>query len=455
VVNLPLDINCRVNRSYLQPERTAKVFVSADIITDAKPNVASKGLNISLSIDCSSSMSGRKIETAKDAAETIIGLLKPNDYISIIRFARKASVVIPKQRLETQDEIRQRIRTMKTGSTTALYDGIKEAYKELLGYSTNVVSRPSGLAGAISGAKKIIWGDTSPQTAPPPAPVSSSPQEVSRLILLTDGEPTEGPDDEPSFTDLGKDMRNHGVSVIALGIGGTYKEDLLMAVASSSGGKWHHVTDVSQLPKVFSDELSDMQTVVLVKPELHTQLMAGAELSDIYRVGAMVSEMTENDYTHSGNKYVIPVEDVRVGQVNRIVFKVHVPSKPEGQYRIAKITLVAQGMELSKDIVVDFTSDESRWGIEDPVPRASLELFKTTVLTQRGVGDPTKVKLVNDRFTTILNDSRIGTAVKQDPLLRELTETNKTVIRTTMIKGQNISAEDKKKLKSETTTIKK
>ena len=104
----PLNLECRVNRKYLQAERKAVVFVSADIhaleITGAHE---ASYLDVCLAIDCSGSMAGEKFETAKKAGMHIVDMLRATDYISVIRFADRADVVVPRQQVRNKEEIKR------------------------------------------------------------------------------------------------------------------------------------------------------------------------------------------------------------------------------------------------------------------------------------------------------------------------------------------------------------
>jgi len=456
----PLSVDCRINRSYLRAGRKAVVFLSADVqakeVKEFPEAIIPNILNVCLAIDCSASMADEKLETAKRAAMQIIGSLRPSDYISVVRFAGQADVTVSRQRAENKNEIQERIRRMKSGTLTAMYDGMKRAHNELLGEGIGGATALVSGSGVVEGFKKWFGRKPSPTPSPTTAPPTAVKElGVSRLILLTDGQPTKGPTDETSFEGLSKEIRNSGISITTLGIGDDYNEDLLTAIAATSGGKWYHITDVSRLPDIFADELTEMKTVMLIRPELHARLMSGAELSNIYRVGTMVTEMTERDFRREGNDYTIPLEDVRVGQTYRMVFNVHVPPKPEGTWRIAKITLVAPQIELTKDVVVESTQDQSRWSIEsDPYPRTLLMMTKATVLARKGVGDPTVAKQAQILMETVMKDPNAATVVRQDRFLTTMGDTVIRVTEQTMLKGK-LTEEDKKRLKGEATIIRK
>jgi Ca-activated chloride channel family protein len=414
-----VSLNCRVNRAHLRTDRKNTVFVSAEVGAEKTPHSKSS-LDVCLAVDCSGSMRGRKIDMAKKAAILIVDSLRPTDYISVITFAGKAKVVVLRQRVDEKEEIKERImkvglgaKTILLGAATNLYDGIRTGHEQLAGAARS---------------------------------------QTGRLILLTDGEPTEGPTHASSFMELSKRLRGRGVSITALGVGNNYNEELLIVMAEASEGRWHHVEDMDQLPAIFGQELLDMESVVVVRPMLQVNLLSGAELSNVYRVGEMVTEIT--DYQKSDGGYVIPLEDVRAESTSKIVFKLHVPPKPEGELKIARLTLTAPRTELAKDVTVRSTSDSSLWGEEtDPYPRTLLTLAQATVVAREAVNDPTLVKQARDLMETVMRDSDAATTIRGDPSLMGMGNTVMRVTET-VVRG-NLTEEEKKKLKQDVTVIRK
>jgi Ca-activated chloride channel family protein len=441
---MSLNLDCRVNRSFLRANRKAVVFVSAEVKAGESLH-APTSLHMCLAIDCSQSMAGEKLETAKNAALQIVDQLRPTDYISVVAFADKASVIVLRETATNKDEIRRRIQQIELGSLTDLYAGMELAYNVLTG------AFQSSEPGLVKGFKQLLRLE---QVLATTSPTSLSGFGINRLILLTDGQPTKGHTDERSFVDLSKKIRDSGISITPIGIGEDYNEDLLIAIATASGGRWYAITDVrGEIPKVFAQELSDMKTVMLVRPVLHVHLMAGAELSNIYRIGLMATEVV--DFQRAGSDYIIPLEDVRAGHVLRIVFNIHIPPKPVGVWRIAKITLTGPGTELSKDVVIESTEDQSRWGVEtDPYPRALLMLTRATVLARKGVGDATIAVQARDLIETVMKDASAATVVKQDGFMATLRDTVIKAVEQTTMKSK-LTEEEKKKLKEETTVMRR
>ena len=86
MVNGHVDMFTKVNRSYLQANKAAKVFVTAHI--DVKSSRPARTLTCFL-IDTSGSMSGRPVHYANEDVKSGIDSLGSTDFISVISFSNK------------------------------------------------------------------------------------------------------------------------------------------------------------------------------------------------------------------------------------------------------------------------------------------------------------------------------------------------------------------------------
>jgi uncharacterized protein YegL len=415
---------CTVNRGYLKSGSEAVVFLAMDILPPAACQVPNlfRPLNVCIAIDRSGSMNEeKKLDMAKLAASQLIQSLKPSDYASIVTFADSVCVEVPSRPVTDISFFNYAINAMKAKGLTDIYSALNTSFQEM--------ARQRG---------------------------SFTEQPLSRIILLTDGQPTKGKDKVDEFVPLCTDMRRNDISVTALGVGSDYNEQLLSGIASTTGGIWYHVTDPQNLPSIFAEELEEMKTVVMTKPELYIQPMSGAELSEIHKIRPMLN-LVQNAETADG-RYRIPLADVVGCQPQNVVAKVHLPARPDGQYRIAKAELRSGRTSVSKDIVVNYTSDPNLYAKEtDPYPRVLLMTSEGTILLRNGIadGDPTKISQAQTIVKATFQDLNAQTVVRNNELIRELKDrfddTTATVIST---KGK-LSEEDKKKALSETTVIKR
>lgn len=86
--------------------------------------------NITFILDVSSSMnSSGKIELLKHSMTELAGILRPDDRISIIKYASTVSVVLEDKTGDDKEEIIEKVNSLTTSSSTAGGDAIKTAYR--------------------------------------------------------------------------------------------------------------------------------------------------------------------------------------------------------------------------------------------------------------------------------------------------------------------------------------
>ncbi|MGA1791250.1 MAG: VIT domain-containing protein [bacterium] len=145
-------------------------------------------------LDKSGSMSGDKIATLADGVCKVIHKMSPLDRFRIITFDSRAydftGGYIPATPENVYSAI-EGIRTIQAGSSTALYAGLKEAYKGL------------------------------------------DKDRVTGIILVTDGVANIGPVQQSSFKEL---LRNYDIRLFTFVMGNSANEPLLEMLAKESGG---------------------------------------------------------------------------------------------------------------------------------------------------------------------------------------------------------------------------
>ncbi|MEM9282231.1 MAG: VWA domain-containing protein [Verrucomicrobiota bacterium] len=182
-------------------------------------------LNLAIVLDRSGSMSGRKLEQAKQAAEMLIDQMDAKDVFSLILYESEVEVLAPAAPLgDRRSQLKRLIRKIETGGSTALYDGVRMGGKQLDEY----LSR----------------------------------ERINRVVLLSDGIANVGPSSNREIAKLGSRLAKGGVSVTTVGLGDDYNETLMTALAEASDANYYYVADVEQLPEVFQSELGELKTVV-------------------------------------------------------------------------------------------------------------------------------------------------------------------------------------------------
>jgi Ca-activated chloride channel family protein len=222
-------------------------------------------VNVALVIDRSGSMEGEPLEYVKRACNHVVDLLSPEDVLSIVTFEETVDVLMPARRVTDPNLIKQHIARITPGNTTNLFDGLYAA-----------------------GAQ-----------------ASSVPLDgyVTRLLLLTDGEPTAGLRDFQSIVNLVADLKTRGIIVTALGFGPEYNEELMAGIARRAGGNYYYIARPEEIPDVFRREMETVLGVTAKNVRLRFELPRGAQVRQVYgsppSFGARTAEINLGDLERS------------------------------------------------------------------------------------------------------------------------------------------------------------
>jgi len=371
-----VDMECILNREYV-PMEGGPVFLAIVIRPNAHLDYANMPLHVCLCIDNSFSMCGDKLENAKMSAINIINALSRNDLVSIVVFNDEIDTLASGEFVTSSvwTTLQSKISNISCTGLTDLYGGVNEAYTQI---------------------KKSA--------------VSDDKTYIKRIILLSDGQPTTQPNTPEEFKSFGKEMREkYDVSVTTVGIGGDYNEDLLMALAEGSGGQWIHAKSPEDIRNIFQNELKRMSKVMDANPKLIINMSKGMEIGKIYKARPQLHKVDDSEIVD--NKLIIHLNDVEEGIKQEISARLHLPKRPAGKYRIAKVEYVGKKSNLSKEVFIEYTSDKRLYSEENNAyPRG---LFMTVLASDTFIGGDI------DKAT------KIATSLKNDKNTRIFPELNK------------------------------
>jgi Ca-activated chloride channel family protein len=218
VMDLGLDRN--TVQSGTGPQR---IFLKLGLI-GARQTYDRPPLNVSIVLDRSGSMEGEKLARAKEAAEYAVGLLGPQDLVSIVIYDDSASVLVPSTPARNRDRIIKAIRRIESGGNTALFAGVALGAGEVRRFAED--------------------------------------RQVRRVILLSDGLANVGPSSTEELGRLGSSLRKEGISVSTIGLGSGYNEDLMARLAFNSDGNHAFVQEPGDLVRIFDSEFKDAASIV-------------------------------------------------------------------------------------------------------------------------------------------------------------------------------------------------
>lgn len=187
-------------------------------------------LNISLVVDRSGSMSGKKIEFVKKATNFVVENLNATDQLSIVQYDDRIEVVSPAQAVKNKKHIQSLVNKIQARGMTNLSGGMLE------GYNQTSISIPIAI-----GTDKY----------------------VNRVLLLSDGLANEGiTSPEKLKTIAQKKFRDLGIGLSTFGVGSDYDEQLMTNLAEYGGANYYFIDTPDRIPEIFAKELDGLLSVV-------------------------------------------------------------------------------------------------------------------------------------------------------------------------------------------------
>ncbi|HSI86226.1 MAG: VWA domain-containing protein [Candidatus Methylacidiphilales bacterium] len=234
-----LTVRCLPEQKKVPYGKSRELVIKIDIDSEKGKTTRRLPLNIAVVLDRSGSMSGAKIEKARQAACALVDQLGAEDTFSLVAYDNDVDVLIPAQRIEEKAEIKRKIERIRPGGSTALYAGVEEGAKQLKRYFET--------------------------------------KNINRVILLSDGLANVGPSSTGEVRDLGRRLSGKGISVSTIGLGDDYNEDLMTALAVASDANYYYVKDVEKLQQVFEKELGELLAVTARNIRIRIVLPNGVE----------------------------------------------------------------------------------------------------------------------------------------------------------------------------------
>ncbi len=218
-------LNVELGQPVLLAERSQTVFLKIGLTGfEQQDLVARPPVNIAIVLDKSGSMSGQKMEQAKEAAILAIQRLRSNDIVSVVAYDNTVEVIWPASRVDNKPSIIKAVRRIQSSGNTALFAGVSKGAGEVRHFLTK--------------------------------------QMVNRVILLSDGLANVGPSTPSELGQLGLSLSKEGISVTTIGLGLGYNEDLMVDLAGYSDGNHSFAENAQDLIAIFDRELSNALSVV-------------------------------------------------------------------------------------------------------------------------------------------------------------------------------------------------
>ena len=267
-----LNLKLVPDRDVLLKGSPQEVVVRIDLSAIAgKTKIRRTPLNLAVVLDRSGSMSGAKLEKAKQAAMQLVDRLTANDYFSLVVYNNNAQVLVAAQKVEDKQALKEKIQGIGADGGTALYSGVKTGADQLEEYL--------------------------------------SARRINRVILLSDGLANVGPSTPRDLRRLGSQLAGRNISVTTIGVGDDYNEDLMAGLAEASDANYYYVKDTEKLPEIFAKELGEMLAVAA--RDVRIEIICPAGVTPLGFIGR--SETFENQkstvslsqFTTGQNRYLL------------------------------------------------------------------------------------------------------------------------------------------------------
>lgn len=258
---------------------TLDVPLAVEALGQSRGQTAPRALVLCL--DRSGSMHGAPMEHLKQASAGLVEALSPQDSVALVSFSTHANVDLP---LTTADgfgkaQALRVINAMVARGGTNLHQGL---------------ARSQGL---INGA---------------------SANAVRRVVVISDGVPTEGITSMSAMLRMVDKVSNGGMTLSTFGVGVQSPGGLMERMATSGGGNFQYLRNSSALAAALSRELSEAGQLAMQAVKVTLTLPEGVTLVDA--AGSSVQR-------HGGNVLDVWVGDLPVGQSRRTVMTLRMVAK--------------------------------------------------------------------------------------------------------------------------------
>lgn len=216
-----IEASARLSHPVIHTGGPALVFLRIDVTATGGEDGAPP-LDLAVVLDRSGSMHGPGLAYAKDAVGLLIDRLRTEDGLALAVYDDTVDVIFPLSKVDPP-VMRAHLERITSGATTNLSGGLVQGLQELEN------GREDG---------------------------------IRRVLLLSDGLANEGVTDTAGLQRITERYGSDGRTVSTFGLGASYDEHLLTAIADTGGGTYYYISSPEDIPGIFHEELGELGTVV-------------------------------------------------------------------------------------------------------------------------------------------------------------------------------------------------
>lgn len=278
-----------------QPSSQRQLAISLAAIAGGGRNAP---LNLCLVLDHSGSMSGRPLDTVKQAACEIVDNLSPGDRLSVVAFDHRAKVLVANQVVESPAQVKAEITRLKASGGTCIDDGMKLGIEEL---------------------------------------VKGKQDTISQVFLLTDGENEHG-DDERCLK-LAKLAASYNITLNALGFGDRWNQDVLEDIADAAGGSLTYIEKPEDAVGEFNKLFTRIQSVSLTNAHLILDLQPTCRLAELKPIAQVAPEAIELPLIQDGQRCMVRLGDLMVDAQRVVLANLYIGQIPAGTHPLVNVSV--------------------------------------------------------------------------------------------------------------------
>ncbi len=174
-------------------------------------------LHLVLAIDTSNSMVGQPLTYVKQGLSQMLDNLQAEDHVTLVTFSDTAKTVFEHLGVGDKTKMQKAVLSLTAGAGTHLYDGLFTAFAKASKYAGKNLE--------------------------------------SRVVLLSDGQPTTGIASSAKYVSLAKGYAVQGIGITTIGVGTNFSIDILRDIAEVGAGNFYFLDKPAAVKEVFTEEV--------------------------------------------------------------------------------------------------------------------------------------------------------------------------------------------------------
>lgn len=284
--------------------------MKADDVINDKP-LENRYVNMVIVLDRSGSMSGDKIEYARQAIINLLDKLTDKDRLALVTYSDNVQINSSLVNVTdtSREYLKRLVRTIYADGSTNLGGGLQEGINLLIN------NRPS--------------------------------ENLSKLILISDGLANRGITDPIMLGNMASIAVEKNFSISTVGVGLDYNEMLMTLIADKGTGNYYYLDHPNSFAEVFQNEFQSTRSAVATSIEIRVPLTDGVTL--VNAAGYPIQIQNNTAVFYPG--------DLLSGQTRNLFLTLQIPTHTQKQFEINGIQLQYryQGHQYAVTISKPFT----------------------------------------------------------------------------------------------------